>query len=491
MRAELDKTLSLAELASVYGGLVATPDVEFCTVTTDSRLVKKGDLFIALSGENYDGHQFCQMAVEKGAAGLVVNRYISNLNVVQWIVNDTLTALANVAQFYRQQFQLTVIAITGSSGKTTTKEILKSMLQAQFAEQFNQFAVVTENNYNNEIGVPFTLMNINRDIKIAVIEMGARQAGDIKRLCDCAKPTISLVNNVGTAHIGVFGSQQAIVDTKGEIYDVSGLLETAVLNIDSVGYEQYYNQTKPLNQVKISVNNQADIWASNIKENDKGISFTLHIFNNETDIHLNVLGVHNVANALTAVGCAWSAGVNGSSIMYGLRQFKAAEGRLSIKYFGDKGYVIDDSYNANPSSMKAAVDVLMAREGKRILVLGDMGELGANALSYHKLVFNHIESYKKNMLNDGEETIQVLFVGDAWSKVELSNQDSFIQYQWFCGKYELIETLRLLVDSTSTVLVKGSRFMQMETIIEGLIAEDYQRAITDHNSRSTSSGGSC
>ena len=466
MKATLDKTLSLTELAFTYGGFVANPDLEFTALATDSRLVTSGDLFVALVGDNYDGHQFCHKAVEQGATGIVVNRYIRGINVTQWIVKDTGDALGNIAQFYREQFTLSVIAITGSSGKTTTKEMFRSMLKAQFGDDYNKRSVVTEKNHNNAVGVPFTLFSLNSDTRIAVIEMGARQKGDIKKLCTWAKPTVSLVNNIGLAHVGVMGNLQAIKDTKGEIYN--NQIETAVLNMDSDGYEQYRLQTKPLTQIKFSATadddkNGAALWASNVKEVNGGLTFGLHVYQNVTEIQLNVLGKHNVDNALAAASCAWAAGLEVASIVHGLRQFKSANGRLSVEQLGTKGVVINDTYNANPDSMKAAIDALLSQKGEKMLVLGDMGELGSNVIMHHKVVLQYAIELGANAIADG--SLNVFLLGEAWSEVELQPQ-----VKWYADKPELIAELRSRVNKNSTVLVKGSRFMRMEEVVEGLIA---------------------
>ncbi len=461
MRVSLDASLSLTQLAASYGGLVISPDVDFTVVSTDSRKIIAGDIFVALKGESMDGHDYCRQAVGKGASALVVDRYIPNLQsdlkIVQWVVKDTTLALGQIAKSYRALFSLPVIALTGSSGKTTVKEMIRSILRVEFGDGYSDCSVITSNNYNNEIGVPFTLMQLNHNSKIAVLEMGARHVGDIKLLCDWANPTISLVNNTGTAHLGEFGSVQNIVDAKGEIYSGSELLETAVMNFDSDGYKQYREQTAHLHQIIFGDEEKSDIKATDIKESASGLSFKLHLFNNSLDVTINAMGSHNVSNAMAAAACAWSAGVSSESIVSGLSQFMPSQGRLMPIAIDGVCKVIDDTYNANPDSVKSAIDVLALQSNKKILVLGSMGELGEQSFNKHK----HVLAYANQKLK-GDFTI--MLTGDAWKNIELMHSHVL----WYPDKEELAEALQEAITPKSTVLVKGSRFMLMETVIDQL-----------------------
>lgn len=443
--------LSLAVVAETLGALLQQGDASFTRVTTDSRQLQPGDLFVALRGANFDGHDFLCAAAEAGACGLVVEKFDATLALPQLIVQDTLIALGQIAALNRRAFAHPLIAITGSSGKTTVKTMVADILRERSS------VLVTQGNFNNHIGVPLTLLQIAREHEFAVIEMGASSIGEIGYLCTLAQPDVALVNNVMPAHIAGFGSLEGVALAKGEIYLGLAAQGTAVVNIDDAFAPQWLAQLQQQSVIKVSLSDSsADCFARDITPAAEGTGFTLVVQENTIAIHLPTPGEHNVRNALAAAACAFAVGANLSEIKRGLENFVPVSGRLSRRRARCGALVIDDSYNANPGSVRAAINVLAVQPGQKILVLGDMGELGEHAESMHAEVGHFAKT---------QQVDRLLTVGSLSRHASEAFGESA---QHFATHAALMPILNTLIDEQTTVLIKGSRSAKMDVIVREL-----------------------
>ena len=372
--------LSAASLA-MHGSLIGD-DSAFDCVGTDSRAVRPGQLFVALKGERFDGHDYAEQALAQGAAGVVLEKNTANL-APAIVVEDSYLALGQLAAHWRAKFAIPVVAITGSNGKTTVKEMLSAILAVKAGGMASIHATV--GNLTNHIGLPLTLLKLRDSHQYAVLEMGMNHLGEIAYLSDLAKPTLALINNAGTAHLGELGSRDKIAQAKGEIFAGLAANGVALINAD----EDYAAYWRALNAGKkiltFAMDQAADVQAS-YQERAGDCMVTLRTPAGEVDFVLPVMGVHNVRNALAASAAAYALGVSNADIATGLAGFSAVKGRLQNKMAIHGARLIDDTYNANPDSMKAAIDVLANQTGEKILVLGDMGELGADAARLHREV---------------------------------------------------------------------------------------------------------
>ncbi|MDX2217943.1 MAG: UDP-N-acetylmuramoyl-tripeptide--D-alanyl-D-alanine ligase [Burkholderiales bacterium] len=428
-------------------------------VTTDSRSVQPGDLFVALVGPTFDGHDFAMKAAQSGATAVLVSRALAanvgaQTMVPQIVVPDTRLALGRLARWWRRRFALPMIALTGSNGKTSTKEMLRSILAVHSGAQGGdgESVLATEGNLNNDIGMPLTLLRLRAHHRYAVIEMGMNHLLEIDYLTRLAEPDVALVINAGTAHIGELGSREAIAQAKGEIYAGLKAGGIAVINLhDRFGsYWQGLVADMPgVKPLTFGVLPEDDVWGE-----FNGDVLTIHHAGEQVDVTLAVPGDHNLRNALAAAAGAVALGVPLANIREGLLRFRGVSGRMQMLPGDNGARVIHDAYNANPDSVRAAIDVLAQRPGRRILVLGDMGELGADAERMHA----EIGDYIKGAGLDGlfalgkltEHTVLQL-AANAWH---------------FDDATELAEELRKHMDADTTVLVKGSRFMKMERVVE-------------------------
>lgn len=428
-------------------------------ISIDTRTLVPGNVFIAIPGHRFDGHDFIESAIEKGASMIVVSQDAklgdaqARCPIVR--VPDTIVALGELANFHRLQFDLPVIGVTGSNGKTTVKTMLRSI----FSQTTNP--LVTAGNLNNQIGVPLTLLGLKAGQDVAIIEMGANQLGDIRYLCNISKPTIALVNNVMQAHLAGFGSLQGVAQAKGEIY--AGLPDSgiAILNIDTAFVDYFktlIGQRKiisfGLNQFKCP-----DITAKNITLTSEMSRFTLVTPLGERVIQFSVIGHHNVLNALAASSVAFAAGLSLDTIEKGLAEFSAVEGRLQKISTPLGATLINDTYNANPGSFEAAIHVLSKAQGSTILVMGDMGELGDSSPALHE----HIGYFAR------EKGIDRLWaIGPLSERTVKAFGRGARFYQ---DKHELVEDLKKTLDKETTCLIKGSRSAKMETVVEALLQE--------------------
>ena len=458
--------LTLSQAAVAYGGTLLYPDCRFSGVSTDSRTLVAGDLFVALRGESFDAHLFLKQAADK-AIGLVVQYPDKQIDIPQWVVPDTILALGQLAAMARQQFDGPLVALTGSSGKTTVKEMLASIFSCVAP------VLATKGNLNNHIGVPQTLLALEAEHRFAVLELGASAPGEIAYLASLVKPTIAVVTNVLPAHVEGFGSLAGVAAAKGEIYrslDASG---TAVLNLDEPWLEQWQKSLPCVETVTFSINSsEADVYASDIRLDAEGCAvFKLHINNEliegdksvaqtptELSVQLHIPGRHNVNNALAAAACAMAAGIEITTIAAGLESVSAVAGRMEYKSGIKQSRVIDDSYNANPGSVKAAIDVLSGLPGRRILVLGDMAELGAEADKLHQNVGEYARQQGVDLLMASGELCAYAVQGFG--------SDG----HHFADKTALVESLVAELSVGVTVLIKGSRSAAMDEVVEQIVA---------------------
>ncbi len=458
---------ALQKLASLYGGQVYGPGTLLSAVGTDTRTIEADNLFVALRGERFDAHDHLEQALDKGVKAFVIDRAESKELLEQhqcsvWLIKDTTLALGHIAEYQRSQFSKPLIAITGSSGKTSVKGMLASILSCYVGVE-SVFA--TKGNFNNHIGVPLSLLSLNNTHQYAVIEMGASGPNEIAYLSAMAKPDIAVVNNVMPAHVEGFGSVQGIATAKGEIY--SGLKEhgCAIVNGDDVYADQWLDNIKQETTILFSGSgrtehnsNKVAVYAKNSRILNNGCySFSLSCGDEAVVVKLNVLGQHNVANAVSAAACAYALGMNIQFIRKGLEQFSAEKGRLQVLAGINQSTLIDDTYNANPGSMKAALDVLADSSSKSIFVMGDMGELGDSAKEEHE----SIGAYAK------QKNIQYFFSLGKQSEHASTAYGEGAQH--FESIESLIDTLQGLTLKQPVILVKGSRSARMERVVHALI----------------------
>ena len=446
----MDMNLRLSEAAAMLNVPFAGVDATVRRVSTDSRTIRPGDLFIALRGEHFDGGTYAASALQQGAVGVVLD-HTQAPGLEQAIrVDDTRLALGRLAAAWRCRFDLPVVALTGSNGKTTVKEMLASILRV---ETGNADAVLaTEGNLNNDIGVPLMLLRLRPQHRFAVIEMGMNHAGEIDYLTRLTQPDVALVNNALTAHIGNLGSVEAIARAKGEIFNGLSDAGIAVINADDPHAPLWREANARRIVVDFGQRDAARVQGE-ILPRAFGTRLTARLPNATLDIELAMPGTHNALNALAATALAFTLDVDHLSIVAGLEGFAGVKGRLQRKPAQHGSTLIDDTYNANPDSVKAALAVLAAQPGKKLLVLGDMGELGDDAADMHAQIGRAArEAGVDRLLALGELTRQTV--------------DSFGRgAQHFEHIEGLFNELEPLLDADTTVLVKGSRFMKMERVV--------------------------
>lgn len=455
------KSLSLSHLAErlseSLGAQLHQGNADFNRVTTDTRALLTGDLFVALRGERFDAHDFLHQAAEQGACALVVEKLDPEIALPQLCVNDTLLALGQIAALNRDEFHAPLLAVTGSGGKTTVKTML-----AQILGECGD-VLATKGSLNNHIGVPLTLLELQAHHGFAVIEMGASGMGEIAYLSALARPDIALITNVMPAHIAGFGSLANVARAKSEIYASLSAQGTAVVNIDDAFASGWLAELQQKNQpvFRVSLHDQqADCYAKDIQINNQSLNFTVVIGDQSTAVSLNALGEHNIRNALAASACAHLAGASLQHIQRGLAAFSPVAGRMS-RHLGYRGArIIDDSYNANPGAVRVAIDVLVAQPGTGILVLGDMGELGENAAALHA----HIGTYAK------EQGLKQLFTLGELSRHASKAFSAGAEH--FEDLASLLTRLKEIADEHTVFLIKGSRSAKTDLIVAALCATD-------------------
>ena len=447
--------LSLSRVAEFcrlsLNAILHNGDTEFTRVNTDTRTLVAGELFVALRGENFDAHSFLTHAAEKHVCAMVVEKFDPSIALPQLVVSDTLLALGQIAALNRLAFSGKLLAITGSSGKTTVKTMLAEILR-ECGE-----VLATKGNFNNHIGVPLTLLQLQAQHQYAVIEMGASAIGEIQYLCSLAKPSVSMVNNVMPAHIEGFGSIEGVAQAKSEIYQQLPADGTAVVNIDEPYAAQWLKKIQS-NVVTVSLANaEAQCFAKNISYHTDRVEFTLVMLQKEVSVGVNSLGKHSVRNALMAAAMAFAVGASVQQIKQGLENFAPVSGRMSRHIGVNNALIIDDSYNANPGSVRAAIDVLSAKQGQRILVLGDLAELGDDAAALHA----SLGAYAKNKIDK-------FFTLGALSRHASEIFSGADNKSHFTSRDALIEQLTALATPNTTLLIKGSRSAKMDLVVSAL-----------------------
>ncbi|USX26070.1 UDP-N-acetylmuramoyl-tripeptide--D-alanyl-D-alanine ligase [Oxalobacteraceae bacterium OTU3CINTB1] len=456
MRAALAQILPSLPGARLVNAAADSGEVVFAGVSTDSRNVSAGSLFVALRGEVFDAHNFLAQVAEKGVAAVVVEEVPEGFSLPAIVVPNTLTALGQIANHWRRQFAMPVIGVTGSNGKTTVKEMIAAILAAAHGDEGR---LATRGNLNNEIGVPLTLFRMEAKQQSAVIEMGMNHPGEIGRLVAIAEPTIAMVNNAQREHQEFMHTVEAVARENGAVL--------AGLPADGVAVFPHGDEFTPIweelsagrRMIRFGLTKDAEV-SCTFRAGDFGseMFITIRLAEGEEPeqffVNLQAAGEHNVRNALAAVACTYAAGIALDKIKLGLDTFAPVSGRLQKKAATNGAVVIDDTYNANPDSVRAAIDVLSKAAAPRVLVLGDMGEVGTQGREFHEEIGAYAHS-------KGIE--QVLATGELASHMK---GDAIRHFEQFG---DLLAAVEAAVAPNATVLIKGSRFMKMERVVQHLI----------------------
>jgi UDP-N-acetylmuramoyl-tripeptide--D-alanyl-D-alanine ligase len=449
---------ALLDTAHAVGGELIGENLAFGAVSTDSRTLGSGALFVALRGPNFDGAEFVAAALSKGAAGALVERAVP-VALPQIIVPDALHALQRLGQSWRADFDLPIVAVAGSNGKTTTKEMIAAILSRMGP------CMATRGNLNNHIGVPLTLLRLELEHRSAVVEMGTNRIGDVAELVKLARPTVGLITNAGAEHLEGFGDLDGVAKGEGEM--VAGLepQATAIINADDPYAGYWRGVASAAHIVTFGIRAEADgrspdFTAKNvtqtIEHGEFATRFTLVCPLGEHGIILKAGGAHNIVNALGGAAAASAAGASLEQIASGLADFRPVSGRLQLKAAARDSWIIDDSYNANPSSVRAGLEVLRALSGPSWLVLADMAELGEHASDSHAEMGRFAR----------ECGVKRLF---ALGQLSSRAVDSFgAGGEWFADADALIRRLQAELSPGVTVLVKGSRVNRLERVVQAL-----------------------
>ena len=449
---------TLAEFARLAGGQLHGADRPYTDVGSDTRSLKAGQLFIALQGPNFDGNEFVAAAATAGAAGALVAR-AQTVPLAQIVVTDTQAALERAAHAWRAQFTGPLVGVAGSNGKTTAKEMTAAILSQAGA------CLATRGNLNNHIGVPLTLLRLTDAERFAVVEMGANRAGEVAHLVELAQPTVGLITNAGAEHLEGFGSLEGVARAEGEMVAGLAASATAIINADD-DFAPLWRGMTPARVVTFGISKPADFRASAVQAavGAEGFSTRFHLNAplGDAEIRLSLGGTHNVANALAAAAAAASAGARLEHIVAGLAAVRAVPGRLQFRRSVGGGWLIDDSYNANPSSVRAAIEVLATLPGRRWLVLGDMAELGAFAPEEHERLGEFARSHGvERLYTTGPLAAHAAAAFGAGAEA--------------CADVPaLTAALRAGVAAAGPelrLLVKGSRFNRLERVIAALASD--------------------
>ena len=438
--------------SSVFGG-----------VTTDTRKVEEGMLFVALKGEKFDGHDFIAQAAQKGAIGAIVNKdydvsLLEDVDIDVLAVEDTLKAYQDLAKFWRSKFSIPVIGITGSNGKTTTKDLTAAVLSGKWN------VLKTQANFNNEIGLPMTLLQINKTHDAAVVEMGMRGLGQIKALTEIARPTIGVITNVGETHLELLGTIENIAKAKGEMAQAIEINGKVILNADDEHVAKMHEITKA-HAVYFGINRAADVKAFDIKTEDGKTEFEAIVGEKMAHFTLNMLGIHNVYNCLAALAVGYACGLTIEEMQKGLSSFRPTAMRFEYRKIGDFS-IINDAYNASPASTRAALkNLAQVANGRKILVMGDMFELGSVETAAHEAIAQQAQ----------EAGVSVLITrGKLTENTAVKARELGIEQVYECESHEAaVAVLKKVLQKGDTVLFKGSHGMHMEKIIE-LLENEYK-----------------
>lgn len=460
----------IRELIKAVSGKIIQGDQDclISRISIDSRTLIPGDLFFAIIGPSFDGHDFVIEAFKKGAVGVVVCKGASTLLQNEQIdkdkiileVKDTLSALQDWSKHYKDKFKTFNICITGSNGKTTTKEIIAHILSQEFP------LLKTSGNYNNEIGIPLTLLGLNKSHKLLVAEMGMRGLGEIKTLTNFIPPDFAVITNIGEAHIGLLGSKDNIFKAKSELLQSLDKDGKAIINRDDPYFFKMLEIVKDKKIYTFGIENRSDIMARNIRMvSDKGIRFTLEVQNDKSkEIYFPLLGRFNIYNALAAVAVAFALGIELDLIERGLSSFKPLDLHMQLSNFYNDIKILNDSYNASPLSVKSALETLaeVAQNNRKIAILGDMLELGERTDFYHREIGKEVAKLSIDIL---------ITVGQGGKIIaQSSKEEGMAEERVFSfeknEKINLTKKLLNLIKPGNFVLLKGSREMKMEEILE-------------------------
>jgi len=444
-------TLAITELADVLGCEAPISNAMVTGAVIDSRKVEPGNLFVALEGEQVDGHDYISTARKAGASAALVSR-LQDDPLPQLCVEDVVIAFGQLAQYWCQQSQAKVIAVTGSNGKTTLKEMIASILRGVGT------VIATQGNLNNELGVPLTLFRLEQDTDFAVVEMGANHAGEIAGLVDIAKPSVAIINNVAPAHIEGFGSLEGVAKAKAEIFSQLSEQDTAVINADMDFVTLWQQQLQGKKVLSFAIENDADVVAKDVQLNPTSSHFMVELDQVLHFINLPLPGLHNVANALAAITVCHALKVSPEAIVKGLANMQGVPHRLQIRKGPQLSKLIDDSYNANPGSYQQALKTLQIFSGQHWLVLGDFGELGNDSEQIHqKLGLEAKACGVEHLLTIGEHSkyASESFGNNARHFTDMSLLQSYLESE---------------LQKDVTCLIKGSRFMKLDKLADALAA---------------------
>jgi len=442
--------MSVSQAAQALGARFTGGDVEFSVVSSDSRAIRRGDLFVALKGERFDGHAFIAEAAAAGAAAALVERAAGDSKLPQILVDDTTRALGRLGNYWRRQFKSPLVALTGSNGKTTVKEMLAAILRAVAGDDA---VLATHGNLNNHIGVPLTLLELRREHRYAVIEMGMNHTGELAYITRLAEPDVALINNAGAAHLENFGSTEAIARAKGEIFEGLNTDGIAVINADERYAPLWRELAAGRKRIEFALETKATVTATyRVRQLDSEIVLKTPL--GEARAVVPAPGLHNVKNALAASAAATALAVPAATVAAGIARFGGIKGRLQRKGCLHGATLIDDTYNANPDSVRAAIAVLAQAPGKKLLVLGDMGELGPSAPGLHAQIGAFArESGIDRLFTLGELSAHAAPAFGAGAR-------------HFTRIEDLLAEIENALAPDATLLVKGSRFMQMERVVK-------------------------
>ena len=447
--------MDLVEMAQAVNGELLGADATFTGVSTDTRTMQKGDLFVALKGPNFDGHHYLAEAQTKRAAGAMVS-HPARFDLPQVAVDDTRRGLGTLAGYWRNRFACPVVGVTGSNGKTTVKEMIGSILRIQGE------VLVSSGNLNNEIGLPLVLCRIRERHIYAVVEMGMNHRGEIDYLTRLAKPKVAVITNAAMAHLEGLGTVESVAEAKAEIFNGLSDDGIAIINVDDVYASLWRHLAGQHECITFGLEHPADVTAQHVQMYEAHSVMNLGTPQGTCDVRLPLPGRHNIMNALAATSAAIALGVGLGQIKEGLKSITPVSGRLHILQGTRGATVIDDTYNANPNSMAAAVHALAAAEGNKVLVMGDMGELGADAGLLHAEVGKQASQAGINCLM-------------TYGELSESAAHAFGRHaRHFADLDELIDVLNQSLDDRTTVLVKGSRFMRMERVVRAITGQEGQ-----------------
>jgi UDP-N-acetylmuramoyl-tripeptide--D-alanyl-D-alanine ligase len=447
------RAMTLSELEAPLAAHLVGDDCQFSGVSTDSRSLREGDLFVALRGEHFDGHDYLPQVAASGAVAALLSQPV-DAPLPQLRVADTQRALGELGRHNRQLYSGPLVAITGSSGKTTVKNLVSAILSRRGT------TLATEGNFNNEIGVPLTLLRLAPDVEFAVVEMGAAAAGDIAWLCELGRPSIALLLNAMPAHLQGFGSVEDVAAAKGEIFDGLERGDFAVINADQPWAEAWRARAGAATVIDFGLQQSAAISASDVNcAGVEGVTFTALTPAGTIPVQLALPGLHNVANALAAIAVGLACELTLDEIRLGLESVAPVAGRLLTTRTAAGANVIDDCYNANPGSVRAAIDLLAACQGRRTLVLGAMRELGQTSALLHRQVAEYArDAGIEHLWGVGPELREGV---DAFGS----------QGRFFADRAAVLAAINGQFGATDTVLVKGSRSAGMEQVLQALLAD--------------------